>query len=532
MLDTPSLLAKSPEYAALEPARTLVRDLMGGTRAVRAKGTCYLPKWEGEEEGIAGVKGYQRRLGTAVLEPFFDDAVRDLAGRVFSKDVIVGADVPVAIRGDEVEGVEGLWERIDNAKYNGHEFLRRVFFSGISEGECAVLVEHTPPAPTTNPRGPTPKEIKEARARPYWVRVDSINILDVVETTENGRPVLTYVRIREADRIEGEGKERKAIPRVRKLFRGDRRRVGPGGEKLPGYHTRFEVWEIRKGEGVQETEVKAEFGEMRPQTEIPFVRFRPEEDGAPPLEDLAHANIRYFRQESQLDHNLFMSAVNGLWGVGIKEDEQIKIMSTGLGAGFMWFASDPEAEFGPLEFDGKVAAALQARLDKLEQRMRRQAREPLLALSGDRTAREAAVEEARAHSLLESWVLALKDRSEEALAFTALYLGETSGGSLSINRRFGFAGNSGELLDRIIKMRERGDISRQTLWEVAEMLRALPDTFDFEAEEQRLADEGPAAGDDEEIRGKVAALEARLAEREGSTAGGEEAEGGARREAA
>lgn len=566
----PNITTPSPEYAALEVGRKPMRVLMDGTRAIRVCNTTYLPKWEGEKEGREGVAGYRRRLGAAVLDPFYRDAVLDLVARVFAKPIILGEDVPPAIRGVETEGgavaalagsalagaerlieglvsrfpaiqaelqrlldilqraapkrrtkgQEGLWENIDNAGTHGHEFCRAWFSGAWAEGEGGVLVEHSPLPADRSVR--TKADEQALARRPYWVHYPAANILEVMRSVEHGRPVLTRVRLREADKVEPDGVAgEKRTPRARHLIRGSGR-LGVNGLPGPGYYARWELWERRKDADQREIDVLAESGEMLPHQEIPFVLLRLRPDGSPPLEDLGWNNIAYYQQRSQLEDNLFMAAVHIFTAVGITQEQYDKIIEAGIASGAIWWTTNPEAEgFGVIDIKPDIGKLLMEKLDHLEKLIHRQAREPLIQRTGAAlTATADKIAEARAASLLESAAIQLQDRIEELLGFTAGYLAAVggvlrepaSGGSVTVNRRFGFLGNSAELLRETRELRKQGDLTRKTLLKVYEAAQALPDTFDLDVELEQLAMEGQlgALGAEEELRGKVADLEARM----------------------
>src|SRR5258705_6476885 len=71
----------------------LPRNLMGGTNAMRAAGTAYLPQEEAESSAL-----YASRLTRSWLFPAFEKTVIDMTGKVFDKPVTLAKDVPDEIR--------------------------------------------------------------------------------------------------------------------------------------------------------------------------------------------------------------------------------------------------------------------------------------------------------------------------------------------------------------------------------------------------------------------------------------------------
>jgi hypothetical protein len=510
----PNVNTPTAEYEALEKRRALPRALMGGTLAMREQATTYLPQWEGEKGGAPGKSGYQRRLHTATLEPFYQEAVKDLAGRVFSKPVTLSEDVPEAIRGSEVKtpaDSESLWENIDNAGRDGHVFCRDVFEGAIAEGMECILVDHTPAPEPATPGAPVlVADAKAAGVRPYWVQVHAGAIIESLVALDGGTPVLQRARIREEAFVTDGQWAQKRVDRVRVLHRGNWRLA----KEAAGYHARWELHEKIVGDNGKEDWVRIDAGEFRPLTEIPLVPIYTGRAAPwvayPPLEDLAWNNCRHWQKQSHLDLNLFITAVNIFTGTGIDDEGVNRVEEAGIAPGAFWSTSQPDAEFGNIQWNADISKALQDDLDRLEESMKRQAREPLMPRTGDRTATAEAISEARTHSLLESWAIVLEDAIELALGYTAQYLGEDSGGSCSVNRRFGFVGNVPEMLKEVRELNKQGELSGETTREIFAGAGALPDTFDEKVERQRLDEDAALMpGADDDLRQRIEALEGR-----------------------
>src|SRR5215218_9962457 len=77
------------EHNRLVERARLPRTLMGGTRAMRAAGELYLPRFAAETN-----VNYNARLGRSTLFNAFKKTVADMTGRVFAKPVTLGKDVP------------------------------------------------------------------------------------------------------------------------------------------------------------------------------------------------------------------------------------------------------------------------------------------------------------------------------------------------------------------------------------------------------------------------------------------------------
>jgi hypothetical protein len=89
------------------------RALMGGTRAMRATGKRFLPKFEAESQ-----EAYEARLSASWLFNGFRKTVRDMTGRVFDKPAEIA----------EGPDVLATWaENIDLAGNDLSVFARQVF---------------------------------------------------------------------------------------------------------------------------------------------------------------------------------------------------------------------------------------------------------------------------------------------------------------------------------------------------------------------------------------------------------------------
>jgi len=76
-------------YDAMATRWALPKALMGGTLAMRAAGTRYLPRHPAENSGI-----YTERASRSVLRNHFRRTVTKLVGRIFAEPLIISEDMP------------------------------------------------------------------------------------------------------------------------------------------------------------------------------------------------------------------------------------------------------------------------------------------------------------------------------------------------------------------------------------------------------------------------------------------------------
>ncbi len=81
---TARLLSKHPTYlrASLEGRWDLIASLLGGTQAMQARASEYLPKFSAED-----TEDWQARVNGAVLYAGFEDAIDTLTSLPFSEKV-------------------------------------------------------------------------------------------------------------------------------------------------------------------------------------------------------------------------------------------------------------------------------------------------------------------------------------------------------------------------------------------------------------------------------------------------------------
>ena len=121
--------SQSDEVAEMSCDWELCEALLEGTRAMRAAGQKYLPKWPAEE-----VESYKARLSVAVLFPAYSRTVATLTGKPFSKPVTLSEDMPTQVA-----------EWLQNADLEGrnlHAFAAECMGTALGYGLGGILVEY------------------------------------------------------------------------------------------------------------------------------------------------------------------------------------------------------------------------------------------------------------------------------------------------------------------------------------------------------------------------------------------------------
>src|SRR5207253_11193500 len=106
-----------------------VTTLLGGTKAMRAAASKYLPKWVKEEPNE-----YDFRLKTSVLFNAFGHTVAGLGGKPFVRPVTSTDDMP--------EQIVSWFPNIDLTGRSMHVFSQEVFTTALGYGLTHVLVDY------------------------------------------------------------------------------------------------------------------------------------------------------------------------------------------------------------------------------------------------------------------------------------------------------------------------------------------------------------------------------------------------------
>ena len=399
----------------------LINCLLGGTDAMLKAGQKYLPR-----ETKEGEENYQNRLNRTILFNGFGRTISYLTGQVFIKPVTLKEDVPIAIRGGVKE--EGYSEDIDLKGNNIDVFLSKVFAKGISDGVTCILVDYPQVGKDVVL---TVAEAKSQGIRPYWIHIPVSSIIGWKTERRRGKEIFTQVRIKEIVEIEDPENTYnvKEVSRIRLLEPG-RYEVWEEQENAPGSNTPQsdeDRWKL------------VESGPTSIKEMIPLAVFMPGEKisaltSRPPLEDLAYLNLCHWQSTSDQTNILHFTRLPILFGRKLSDPD--KLGQIELGPNRMIHSEHPESELRYVEHTGASIGAGHANLVDLETKMGLFGLQLLMPKTGNITATDRALSSGESDSTLRSWALEFKDFVEQTLLFTAMYIGEKSGGSIDVNTDF------------------------------------------------------------------------------------------------
>ena len=442
----------------------LPRTLMGGTMQMRLMGRLYLPQEQGEP-----YQAYYNRLNRSVLFPGFRKTVEALSAKPFQTPVVLDDGTP--------DNVAALAKDIDLTGRDLTTFSRDLFQDAIIDGIAYILVDYP-----VVPQGISAADEQAGGYRPYFVQLAAADVIEAKVERIAGADVLTRVRIRqntlEEDGLYGE----KVVSRVRVL--------------MPD---RWEIWVEDDTESARETGgYILEASGPNTLGHIPLVpvytgRTAPFQ-ALPPLEDLAYLNLRHWQSSSDQQNILHVARVPFLvaTGVGGRGDETISI-----GPNTMQKFENKDAKVFYVEHTGKAIEAGQTDIETIQQQMSTLGYEPLVTKLGKtaQTATQRVVDLAESQSDIQAWARGLENALEEAFEHAAEWMGmqeaETEKISVSISSDFGLSLREQLDVDALLKIRQGGDLSRETLWAELGRRSILSDAFDPEAEQEAIDAEGP-----------------------------------------
>lgn len=439
----------SPLTAAMQPGWQLVDDLAGGTTAMRAAGTRYLPKRPLEEQS-----DYDARLASATLLPAFSETVARMTGRIFAEPLVVGENVPGWIM-DEV------LPDVDRQGRNLHVFAREWFSEALSYGLSHCLVE-SPRADGIRTRA----DQRAAKVRPYAIRIHPRRILGWRE--HDGELVQLRVRFQ---RVEDDGEfGSKTVEQVR-VYESGRVRTYEKVERGTERNAWLQVDEVQTG-----------------LARIPLITLYTQRTGmltaTPPLLELAHLNAKHWRMQSSNDTLIDTASVPILALSGINEGDDVIIgakhairLPTGATAKYV-------------EHTGAAIGAGRQSLVDLVEDMRRAGAKLLQPADASKTATEAREDAAADNSALGGMATQLQDTLIDLLDLIAEYRGEATGGTVEVRPNLDPDPTPANTLTTLIGLRNAGALSDETLFGEAQRRGLVASDVAWADEAERIAAQG------------------------------------------
>lgn len=445
----------SEAFDSMVPSWLRADALLGGTDAMREAGQMYLPQ-HAEETG----DNYADRLNSNVLFNVYDLTLDMLTGKPFSRPVHLNDDVPDSIR--------DLKDDIDLQGNNVTTVARELFRIGLAKAFCHLMIEFPRTIEYDEDGEPVRRSVADdlrQKPRPYWKVVYPDSVIFMDSEVVNGQTRLTHVRIQEGH-FERQGFAEKWVEQIRVLE--------PGVEK---------VYELRKTQTKREEWVVVD--EFRTGIDfIPMLTFYTDYAGCgrgvPPLDDLAHLNIRHWQSNADQINILTVSRFPMLGASGISEKMKNELS---IGPRTLLVTREPNGRYYYVEPTGRSIEAGRKDLDALERQMVSYGAQFLKDQPDRPVASGRILDSAEATSMLRECVVRLENTLQQALAMTARWLREEDGGTATVNKEFEL--QTKELSD-LISIRASGDLSYEDFMEELKIRGGVSERFDADKNKERI----------------------------------------------
>jgi len=382
-----------------------------------------------------------------------------LGAKPFSVPVTIGDDVPARMT---------TWcENIDRAGRNLHSFLSEIGQRTLGFGFAGILVDHPPTVDQDGrPMYPTKAMEDAAGVRPYFVEIQTKNILGWLPKNPDSATGLTQLRLLETYSVADGEFDTKEAEQVRVLGKGT-----------------WQVW--RKSEqGGKSTWSIHEQGKTSIKR-IPFVPVYGNRLGfmsaRPALLELAHANVEHWQGKSDQQNILHVARVPILFARMLGE------APITIGAGSAVKSSDPEGDLKYVEHTGAAIEAGRMSLLDLEDRMRQAGAELLVIKPGNTTTSQTLADNEQGKCALQKVAENIEDAADQALQIMAEYVGEKEGGHVTVFKDFGAATLAEATADLLLKANIAGKLSDESLHEEFQRRGIRSADVDWDTEKERIA---------------------------------------------
>lgn len=460
-------------------ARALPHDLMGGTDAMQAAGTRWLPKYPNESEGV-----YKARLKQTILYNAFAETTARQAGKLFIEPI------------DESKVAASLAELLENVDGQDRALTPYAFdlaHEGFVDGIAYIFVDY----PTLG-AGASVADAQKAGAQPYWVEVCADQVFGIQSENVGGKQVLTAVRIYQCtEEVDPEDEfSTISVERVRvyKLVKPD---AESGGNPS---HMEVEVWvKVAPDKSKpRETRWMLEDVIVTTMPVIPLAPFYVNRtgfmEGRPPLRTLAELNLEHWQSTSAQRNSLTYSRFAMLACIGVdkpkpimSKDGQQTGMTQGITVGPSKTLYGPvNADFKYIEPTGAGVEAGAKDLEAIERRMSTASMDVRVENAGDVTATAAAIDSNESNAALKGVAKSLKDCIDTALSYSMMWInGSDEGGEVSVFDDFGDIVVNATLAE-LLQLRVAGEISQPTFWTELSRRRILGPEFDPKKEAELI----------------------------------------------
>lgn len=437
-------------------ARKLPRALLKGTKGIVACGTEFTPQYDGEDD-----ESYKDRLKGATLYNGFEDAIKKSTGKVLSKDVVVGDDVPATIA--------EYMNNVDGQGRNLTAFALDAFREALTDGLSFIFVDF-PRVVSKDGKQPFLSDQLAQGARPNAILYTADQIIGFKHQNVGGTEILTQLRISETVvEADGEWGEKK-VDQV-KVFR-----VLFGEQPI----TTFEVWRKSTVENsVKDEWVLFDSGIISLKY-IPIVPVYTNRTGyftgLPPFATLAELNLEHWISSTDQRKALMYARFAMMVFSGIPKGSITKV-----GPAEIICMTEPDAKWGKVETSGEGITAGRLDLEAIEKRMQTAGMTIQIQTSNARvTATAADINSDEGNAALFAAAGALEDSLDQMLQIFADYLALGNGGHVDVNKDFGKKRSTATVAD-FVSLYNAGLLDEKSILSELQMRGDISEDLDIEA---------------------------------------------------
>lgn len=439
----PNIFYQDEDYRINKPFLLKIADIYAGNKNIKRKGETYLSKFTNESE-----EKYSDRLKYATFFPHFRQSLSKLENMIFRKGI--------TIKNKDNKKYENLLKNFDGEGSSLETVMKLVAKNSLLDGICYLWVD----APFFEEKI-TYKDKENIEYLPFVKIIKRIDVINKRTTVEKGKTILTKIVIEQLLETEGDGFQPETIKTVIVLEIGGGKVYSESGEVLQewtnslNYIPFFPVYSSKTG---------------YLQADIPFL-------------DLADMNIKHYNAESNLDHiNKMVSSPTPL----IFEQSEIEGTLT-IGVNNAMIFNDKNtggAEY--LEVQGKGITHLENAVKEIEIKMDKMSLNAIYT-NTFRTATEARFNEEKNNLFLVEIATSLEYGVNLAFEIMNDFLGENKDIDYEVELSKDFVDLSIEpaMVDELIKLCEKGFISRETMWKKL-IDSEIFEPFDFEEEINKI----------------------------------------------
>jgi hypothetical protein len=396
-----------PAYIALAPKRSAFQAVKGGTDAIQKEGVKYLPKYPAEEP-----KEYEARLQSSTIDGIVSGGVETLTGTFFEGEIDTSKVNSKIIP---------FLENIDNCGNHLNVFARQAIDASF-DGCSVIVVDMAEATEETKKleaeRGAEADKI--LNKRPYWVLYKAN---DVTNWRYRENPIT---------------KKKELSMLVIKVVTTE-----PDGMFKTKEVTKYRVWRLDGNSVAWELwtqgEKKGEFVIEKRGT-IAITRIAAaimgELDDEPKLLTESRLEIKGYQKESSFDIIEYLS-VPTFYTKGYEGDEPLALGASA----HVKLPADPAAEVGYAQIDAAGHDSLKGTIREIKGYIKgrlNQIESAAMPTGEQKTATEVVTEDSDKQARLLVWAEQAKDCLEQALSYTAEFMGMgiDEGGEIVFNTKW------------------------------------------------------------------------------------------------